>query len=210
MKKFGFVLLGAVVLMCAPSFAKTEDADAALRAIYNEEWKWRLEQSPGLEGVTKPVPDRLSKVDPETQQMWLRYWEEVRRKLDKIPRAQLSLAEQINYDIYRPGIENFVARQKFRDYEMPANSDSAFWTDLGSTARQPFKTLTDYKNWIAQMRDIPRYFREQIANMRAGLARGFTPPQLTLQGLGTLLHPVPLLGNLICDYSQRLDFVGDR
>src|SRR5258708_30404868 len=32
------------------------------------------------------------------------------------------------------------------------------------------------------MRDIPRYYREQIANMRAGLARGFTPPRLTLQG----------------------------
>src|SRR4029434_2391575 len=28
----------------------------------------------------------------------------------------------------------------------------------------------------------PRYFREQIANMRAGVARGFTPPRLTLQG----------------------------
>src|SRR5260370_25720460 len=65
---------------------------------------------------------------------------------------------------------------------MPANSDSAFWSDLGETARRPFKTLTDYKNWIAQMRDIPRYFREQIANMRAGLARGLTPPRLTLKG----------------------------
>ena len=89
-------------------------------------------------------------------------------KVDGVPRAQLSAEEQINYDVYRPEIENFVADQKFRDYEMPANSDSAFWTDVGYTARRPFKTLTDYKNWIAQMRDIPRYFREQIANMRAG------------------------------------------
>ena len=103
-------------------------------------------------------------------------------KLGDVPRVQLSPEEQINYDVYRPEIENFVADQKFRDYEMPANSDSAFWTDLGYTARRPFKTLTDYKNWIAQMRDIPRYFREQIANMRAGLARGFAPPRLTLQG----------------------------
>ena len=99
-----------------------------------------------------------------------------------VPRAQLSPEEQINYDVYRPEIENFVADQKFRDYEMPANSDSAFWTDFGYTARRPFKTLTDYKNWIAQMRDIPRYFREQIANMRAGFARSFTPPRFTLQG----------------------------
>ena len=99
-----------------------------------------------------------------------------------IPRAQLSPEEQVNYDVYRPEIEDSVADQKFRDYEMPANSDSAFWTDFGYTARRPFKSLTDYKNWIAQMRDIPRYFHEQIANMQAGLARGFTPPRMTLQG----------------------------
>src|SRR5262245_61037709 len=116
------------------------------------------------------------------QALRLRYWQDVLHKLDDVPRAQLSPEEQINYDVYRPEIENFVADQKFRDYEMPANSDSAFWSDLAQTARRPFKTLTDYKNWIAQMRDIPRYFREQIGNMRTGLARGFTPPLLTLQG----------------------------
>ena len=176
------ILLGAATLCCLPGLARAQSADERLRAIYTEEWKWRLEQFPGLEGVEKPVPDRLPRVDPATQVMRLRYWQDVLHKLDDVPRAQLSPEEQINYDVYRPEIENFVADQKFRDYEMPANSDSAFWTDLGYTARRPFKTLTDYKNWIAQMRDIPRYFREQIANMRAGLARGFTPPRLTLQG----------------------------
>jgi len=175
------LLLGAVVMSCAASAAETPSADERLRAIYTEEWTWRLDQFPGLEGVTKPVPDRLPKEDPGTQEMRLRYWEDVLHKLDDIPRAQLSPEEQINYDVYRQEIENFVADQKFRDYEMPANSDSAFWTDLGYTARRPFKSLTDYKNWIAQLRDVPRYFREQIANMRAGLARGFTPPRLTLQ-----------------------------
>src|SRR5436189_5906848 len=161
---------------------ESHSTDEAPPEIYTEEWKWRLEQCPGLEGVTKPVPDRLPKVDPPTQEMRLKYWEDVLHKLDDIPRAQLSPEEQTNYDVYRREIEDSVADQKFRDYEMPANSDSAFWTDLGYTARRPFKTLTDYQNWTAQMHDIPRYFREQIANMRAGLARGFTPPQLTLQG----------------------------
>ncbi len=176
------LVLGATLISCLPSFAQTKSADERLRAIYTEEWKWRLEQFPGLEGPEAPVPDHLSKEDPATQQTRLSYWQDVLRKLDEIPRAQLSPDEQINYDVYRPEIENFVADEKFRDYEMPANSDSAFWTDLGYTARRPFKSLTDYKNWIAQMRDIPRYFQEQIANMRAGLARNFTPPRPTLQG----------------------------
>jgi uncharacterized protein (DUF885 family) len=32
------------------------------------------------------------------------------------------------------------------------------------------------------MRDIPRYFDDEVANMRAGLARGFTPPRVSLEG----------------------------
>jgi uncharacterized protein (DUF885 family) len=32
------------------------------------------------------------------------------------------------------------------------------------------------------LRQYPRYFSDQIANMRAGLARGFTPPKVTLRG----------------------------
>ena len=32
------------------------------------------------------------------------------------------------------------------------------------------------------MRDVPRYFREQTDEMREGLRRGFTPPQVTLTG----------------------------
>ena len=65
---------------------------------------------------------------------------------------------------------------------MPANSDSSFWSDIGYTARAPFKTESDYRNWLNQLHEIPAYFAEQIANMRAGVVRGFTPPRVTLTG----------------------------
>jgi len=82
------VLFGVAALWCVSCLAKAQSADERLRAIYTEEWKWRLEQFPGLEGVTKPVPDRLSKEDPATQQMRLRYWQDVLHKLDDVPQAQ--------------------------------------------------------------------------------------------------------------------------
>ena len=181
MKTSLVILIGAASCF-AFSAAEKQNADAQLRAVYTAEWKWRLEQFPNQEDSMKPIADHLPKEDPATQEMRLHYWQDVLRKLDGIPRPQLSPDEQVNYDIYHREIEDFVANQKFRDFEMPANSDTAFWTNFGYTARRPFKTIADYKNWIAQMRDIPRYFREEIANMRAGLARGFTPPQATLQG----------------------------
>ncbi len=182
MKRVFFILIGLAASYSIAFGAEKQSADAQLRAIYTEEWKWRLEQFPNREDDTKAVADHLPKEDPATQDMRQHYWEDVLRKLKGIPRAQLSPDEQVNYDIYRREIEDFVADQKFRDFEMPANSDTAFWTNFGYTARRPFKNAIDYRNWIAQMRDIPRYFREEIANMRAGLARGFTPPQATLQG----------------------------
>ncbi len=178
----------AVAAVCATSFgisgytAKTNDTDARFEAIYTAEWKWRDEQFPDGENATKPIPDHLPKMDPASQAMRLRTWQDVLRKLDSIPRAKLSAAEQLNYDVYRPQIQVLIASQQFRDYEMPANADTTFWTDLGYTARRPYRTIEDYRNWIAQMRDIPRYFHEQTDEMRAGLRRGFTPPQVTFKG----------------------------
>src|SRR6202000_2297518 len=131
---------------------------------------------------SKGIADHLPKVDPATQDMRQHYWENVLKQAKAIPRGKLSPRQQINYDVYIRQREVLIADQKFRTYEMPANSDSTFWTDIGYTARSDFKTEQDYRNWIAQMRDVPRYFHEQMDEMRAGLKRGFTPPQVTLQG----------------------------
>ena len=181
--------LTALALMTA-SDAAPSVADTHLRAIYTAEWKWREEQLADNEDSQKPIVDHLPKVDPASQKTRLEHWQAILRQLAAIQRAQLSPDEQVNYDVYKPQIETLVASQKFRDFEMPVNSDTTFWTDLGYTARKPFKDIADYKNWIAQMRDIPRYFREQADEMRAGLARGFTPPRVTLEGRDASLTAV--------------------
>jgi len=157
-------------------------ADSALRAIYTSEWNWRQEQFPDDEDAQKSIQDHLPTVTAAAEETRLHYWENVLHELDGIDRGALSVEEQLNYDVYRPQIEALIDDQRFRDFEMPANSDTSFWTNLGYTARRPFRTLQDYRNWIAQMRDIPRYFNEQMDEMRAGMKRGFTPPQVTMQG----------------------------
>jgi uncharacterized protein (DUF885 family) len=162
--------------------AGQQNADARLRAIYSTEWAWREQQFADDEDSQKPISDHLPKVDPASQSARLRYWEDVLHRLDEIPRASLSPPEQINLDVYYPQIQVLIASQRFRDFEMPANSDTTFWTDIGYTARRNFRNLQDYRNWISQMRDIPRYFREQMDEMRAGMKRGFTPPRVTMEG----------------------------
>jgi uncharacterized protein (DUF885 family) len=176
----------AVASGCAPDSrelaSKNMTADARLREIYSTEWKWRQDQFPDDEDSQRPIADHLPRVDPEAQQMRLEYWRKVLHELEGIDRTQLSGVERLNYDVYVPQIRTLIANQVFRDFQMPANSDSSFWSDIGYTARRTFRTLKDYQNWIAQMRDLPRYFREQMDEMRAGLKRGFTPPKITMQG----------------------------
>lgn len=186
----GVAVLGGVVAAftaCsqeAPQSSQSppQTADAQLREIYTTEWHWRTEQLAEEEDNTRPVADHLPKVDPASQQMRLEHWQDTLKRVDAIPRASLSVPEQLNYDIYRAQLQVLIANQKFRDFEMPANSDTAFWTNLGYTARRPFRTLVDYQHWIAQMRDIPRYFHEEMDEMRAGMKRGFTPPRVTMEG----------------------------
>ncbi|MDE2184385.1 MAG: DUF885 family protein [Alphaproteobacteria bacterium] len=175
-----------VGVLCALSFVPSSGApataDARLRSLYTSEWRWREAQMASDRDGTLPVVDHLPRVDPASQAERLAKWRTVMRQLKAIPYALLSAKEKVNYDVYEPQIADLIADQEFRTYEMPANSDSSFWGDLGYTARRPYRSLADYEAWIAQMRDIPRYFREEIAEMRAGEARGFTPPRITLEG----------------------------
>ena len=174
--------LFAITAGLSGNASRANDADARLKAIYTTEWKWRDDQLPDNEDSQKPIRDHLPKVDPASQAMRLRTWQDVLQKLGSIRREELSAAEQLNYDVYRPQIETLITQLRFRDYEMPANADTTFWTDVASTARRTYRTAPDYRNWIGQMRDIPRYFREEMNEMRQGLKRGFTPPRVTLAG----------------------------
>src|SRR4029078_3641012 len=90
--------------------------------------------------------------------------------------------EKVNAAVFRTLLENQISDAHFHTWEMRINSDSSLWTYLD--AREPFDTAADYRRYIARMRDIPRYFDEEIANMRAGLAGGFSVPRAARGGRG--------------------------
>jgi len=180
------IVAGAVLaslLLATDAMAQPANADAEFKALYRTEWAWRQKE---LARPDDPESRRLApylpRVDAASQARRLAYWQDVRRQLDAIPRDQLSSEAQVDYDVYRDQIDVRIAQQKFREYEKPFNSDSSFWSSFNYTARRPFQDAQDYRDYIAQMKDIPRYFSEQTENMRAGLKRGFTPPRATLVG----------------------------
>jgi uncharacterized protein (DUF885 family) len=177
--------LAIAAAFSSPSFAaaKPLGADARFTAIHQAEWKWRLQQRlEDDEDDVRGVDSRLPDVGVAVQLARQKKWEDTLRQLESIKPAQLSKKERINYQVYRAQIAALLENQRYREYEKPLNGDTAFWSNMAGEARKTFRTAQDYRNYVAQLNDVPRYFGEEIANMRAGLARGFTPPKVTLEG----------------------------
>ena len=176
-------LAAAALALTAPAWAEQNDA-ARFKQIYEQEWAWRNGQS-GISssGEAQPNGARLDNVDAANQQKRQEYWQKVLTSLDGIDTKQLSPEDQVNYAIYRAQIQNLLAVQQFKQWQMPFNSDSAFWSDLGYVLESDnLRTAQDYRRYLDHLGQVPSYFQQQIDNMRDGLARGFTVPREVLAG----------------------------
>jgi uncharacterized protein (DUF885 family) len=182
------VLPLVALLIATPAAAQAgRSADERLRALYTAEWTGRQQELAETTRGSSRVPDHFPRVDAASQQRRLAYWTRVLASLDSIPFDRLSPEERINAQVFRTSIEALANDVRFRTYEAPFNSDTFFWTEF--TPRQGFDDAASYRDYIARIRDVPRYFGEQTTNMRAGLDRGFTVPRVSVVGRDRTIEP---------------------
>jgi len=172
----------AMASATAAPAAATGSADAQFKRIYTTEWAWRSGH-PGNADASAGDSGRLDDVGAASQQRRLEYWQRVMTQLDAIDVAQLSPGNRVNFEVYHAQIGNLLADQKFKAWQMPFNSDSAFWSDIGyELGGDRLRSVDDYRKYLARLDQIPAYFDQQIANMRLGLKRGFSVPREVLKG----------------------------
>ncbi|WP_324263035.1 DUF885 family protein [Altererythrobacter sp. H2] len=179
----GWSMIAAAALLAAGTPLQAQESpDARLSALADAYHTYRIEQSGRIEqpdGSTE-AGERLWSVTPEAHvaraeqaRAWL-------AELDSINPDALTAAARIDAAVLRHLLETEIGDAQFREWEMPFDSDNNFWSYLAQPF--PLQSVEDYRRYIARMRDIPRYFEEQKANARAGLARGFSVPRVTLEG----------------------------
>lgn len=173
----------ACMLFTSIQMAWANAEDDKFTAIYEQEWAWRQDQhSINEDSDISHIPSVLPDVNLQTQQAKLAYWKSVMSKLENIDDTALSDEAATNFLVYENQIATLISDQENRLYEKPLSGDTSFWGDLAYMTRITFRTQQDYRNYIKWMYDMPRYFEEQTANMRAGLKRGFTQPKIALIG----------------------------
>jgi uncharacterized protein (DUF885 family) len=158
------------------------NAGKALTAFFEAEWNYEMEQNPtrasalGDRRWNDRWPDRsldaIRKDEAHTTDALAR--------LSKIDRAQLSPADQLNYDLFKKDLETEIEGFKFRAYLMPINQRGGLQTldELGDRLR--FETVKDYEDWIARLRSLPALVEQEMTLMREGARAHVMWPKIVL------------------------------
>jgi len=174
------VLIAALATPCEAQ--SQEAADAQLSALTDSWYDQQLAdfgQIIEADGSTSQG-DHLPSVTPEANRQRAQYAQVTLSMLDAIDESRLSPKAKVDAEVFRTLLQTDIGNARFREWEMPFDSDSNFWSYLASS--RGFTAVQDYERYISRMRDLPRYFAEQEANARAGLGRGFSVPRVTLEG----------------------------
>jgi len=194
MRAFGAGIMAmaaaSTITMATAGLAADSSEDARFKTIYSAEWTWREHQQADDEDSGDRISAHLPDVGPAAQAARLDMWSDVMATLVTIDATKLSPENRINLQVYRNQIVTLLAAQRYREYQKPLNADTSFWGDVAGSARQSFKTERDYRDYLTMLGEVPRYFTQQIANMKAGEARGFTPPKITLEGRDATVTPI--------------------
>ncbi|MGH7018136.1 MAG: DUF885 domain-containing protein [Caulobacteraceae bacterium] len=165
---------------CEPSAPISPD-EARFEAIAEAEWNWRRAQFADY-NENEPIPPYLPDVSAEAQEARLQKWRGIETELASFNPASFSIIEKDNFVVYKGQIDARLASWSFKDWQAPFNSDTSFWAEMLGVTHRTFHGQEDYSAYIAQIRQTPRFFAQQIAAMRLGMARGFTPPKVMLHG----------------------------
>jgi len=159
-----------------------------LDAIYAQYWEAALERNPlratfiGDPRYNDRLPNTLSPTYRDASKAFAALWLERVKAIDPqtlAPRARVS------YDVFVNNLEGEIEGYAFRDDLMPLNQfrnmASTFALLGAGTGAQPFRSVSDYDNWLARANQIPALFDQVIANLREGVAQGLVQPRVLIE-----------------------------
>ncbi len=103
-------------------------------------------------------------------------------KLNKLKASKLDFQDQISLQMQKAFLQEVIADNAFKEYEIPITAEGSFHVNLATMHRySSFKTAEDFKNHLTKMKQVSRVIQQHMDNMQAGLARGYTQPKAIIQ-----------------------------
>lgn len=186
------MLLPANVADAQEAAQSQSQASRQLHALFDDAWEADMRANPLY--ATQAGDNRFNHLLPEVheaaQVQRNAQREAMLERANKIPRAQLSRADQIHFDIFVQLLKSDLREHEFRMYLIPLTNREGFHISFPELSkRMPLNEVVDYENYIQRLNAFGRYTDEHIAVMRKGVAKGFTLPSVVLQGFEDTIRP---------------------
>lgn len=186
LKTFVLVLWAFPPVAIAQGNSTDSVADTRLQSLMDAHWTYTLEENPTL-ATASGVNDYnhlLPQVSPLDQGRRLRAEEAFLQRLEAIDCSDLSVPNRINYDLLAWVLNISIEGMRLNTQRIPFNTFSSFFTvALRASYGVPMTTAADYRAYIARIGEFPRYFHENIENMREGIRSGFVLPKIIIEGV---------------------------
>ncbi len=167
------------VLTVSSGFAQTKTvstqnaATKELYALFDTEWQRNLENFPTFASYLgdKRYNNRWNDVSLEAIKKRNDRNVQALAQLGKIDRAELSVTDQLNYDLFKKDFENSIEQNSFQLYLAPIIQTGGIQTADDLANFISFETVKDFEDWIARLNAFPRFMEQTIALMREGKAK---------------------------------------
>lgn len=205
MKAVAWCCIAGLCLWAGIVAAKTPPtpADLQLENILADYWDYFLEENPdaatraGIEGFNDRMPSvtvTASERRFETEKTFLH------RSRD-IDRAAFSADARVNAQLLEWVLQDSITAAELGLERIPFNTFFGFFMNaLTVSSSVDMDSVADYEDYLARLRDIPRYFDENLANMRRGSSEGFVLPRIVIDGV------LPTLDAQLKDDVERSSF----
>ena len=184
MRSFSLFLLLVVALNSIQTFAQSDRRQ--LEELLADYWSYTLQEIPTL-ATRAGVNDfnhLLPQVSPVDQARKLRSEEAFQERLNSIDRDSLNRDNQVNYDLLDWELGRSIDGMRLNTSRIPFNTFSSFFSGaLRASFGINMNTEEDYRDYIARIEEFPRYFNENIENMRQGIRDGFVLPKIIIGGV---------------------------
>ena len=166
------------------------NSGTALHQIFTDEqaFSWREDPLGASYDGVHLYDDRLPSALPADFERRANANQTFLTRLKAIDRTALSTGDRLSYDLFDFVLMSRVKFAAYKEWRTPLNSDSGFHTEIMQMHESAdTRSVAGYEHYIARLKDVPRYFSENIANMRAGLKDGYTLPAAILPGVASII-----------------------
>jgi uncharacterized protein (DUF885 family) len=175
-----FFVIVFLMLLALPAQAAPSDD---LGVLIDEYWANEMAEHPFSATGTgiADYNDRMPAVGPGDYQRRADEAAAFAVRLEAIDKAALGDDDRLNAELLGFILKHDVTQAAFDPWRIPFLADTGFHTNFGYVVSStPFRTETDYENYLKRLAGFPAYIDQNIANMRQGLADGFTQPKQIL------------------------------